>query len=225
MEHVSTIKNINVLKIPFLGKYVKYRKKRKDDLMKKLILIMALALGFAGCQKPANTPSPAKADTQTESKADVKTEEKTDTKADAEIISLADAVKVFTDKYPNASIEEISFEKEMSGDEYEIEGFDETHEYELKISAADGSIIKEEAEKDRTTNNQAIDLSLLSKVDGLIESALKDAGPDYYLDSYSVDFEETGSFNQLEIEVKTQAGKDIEYEYNLETGELIKKDR
>ena len=197
--------------------------------MKKLILIMALALGFAGCQKPANTPAPAKADTQTESKADVKTEEKTDakteTKADAEIISLADAVKVFTDKYPNASIEEISFEKEMSGDEYEIEGFDETHEYELKISAIDGSIIKEEAEKDRTTNNQAIDLSLLSKVDELIESALKDAGPDYYLDSYSVDFEETGSFNQLEIEVKTQAGKDIEYEYNLETGELIEKDR
>lgn len=197
--------------------------------MKKLILIMALALGFAGCQKPANTPAPAKADTQTESKADVKTEEKTDakteTKADAEIISLADAVKVFTDKYPNASIEEISFEKEMSGDEYEIEGFDETHEYELKISAIDGSIIKEEAEKDRTTNNQAIDLSLLSKVDELIEAALKDAGPDYYLDSYSVDFEETGSFNQLEIEVKTQAGKDIEYEYNLESGELIEKDR
>lgn len=197
--------------------------------MKKLILIMALALGFAGCQKPADTPAPAKADTQTESKADVKTEEKTDakteTKADAEIISLADAVKVFTDKYPNASIEEISFEKEMSGDEYEIEGFDETHEYELKISAADGSIIKEEAEKDRTSDNKAIDLSLLSKVDELIEAALKDAGTDYYLDSYSVDFEETGSFNQLEIEVKTQAGKDIEYEYNLETGELIEKDR
>lgn len=197
--------------------------------MKKLILIMALALGFAGCQKPANTPAPAKADTQTESKADVKTEEKTDakteTKADAEIISLADAVKVFTDKYPNASIEEISFEKEMSGDEYEIEGFDETHEYELKISAADGSIIKEEAEKDRTSDNKAIDLSLLSKVDELIEAALKDAGTDYYLDSYSVDFEETGSFNQLEIEVKTQAGKDIEYEYNLESGELIEKDR
>ena len=197
--------------------------------MKKLILIMALALGFAGCQKPANTPAPAKADTQTESKADVKTEEKTDakteTKEDAEIISLADAVKVFTDKYTNASIEEISFEKEMSGAQYEIEGFDETHEYELKISAIDGSIIKEEAEKDRTTNNQAIDLSLLSKVDELIESALKDAGPDYYLDSYSVDFEETGSFNQLEIEVKTQAVKDIEYEYNLESGELIEKDR
>lgn len=210
-----------MLKIPFLGKYVKYRKKRKDDLMKKLILIMALALGFAGCQKPADTPSPAKADTQTESKADVKT----DTKADAEVISLADAVKVFTDKYSDASIEEISFEKEMSGDEYEIEGFDETHEYELKISAIDGSIIKEEAEKDRTTNNQAIDLSLLSKVDELIESALNNAGPDYYLDSYSIDFEETGSYNQLEIEVKTQAGKDIEYEYNLETGELIKKDK
>ena len=189
--------------------------------MKKLILIMALALGFAGCQKPANTPAPAKADTQTESKADVKT----DTNADAEIIILADAVKVFTNKYPNASIEDISFEKEMSGAQYEIEGFDETHEYDLKIYAIDGSIIKEEAEKDRTSDNKTIDLSLLSKVDELIEAALKDAGTDYYLDSYSLDFEESGSFNQLEIEVKTKAGKDIEYEYNLESGELIKKDK
>lgn len=140
------------------------------------------------------------------------------------MISLTDAVKVFTDKYPGASIEEISFEKEMKGDQYKIDGFDETHEYELIISAKDGSLIKEEAEKDRTSENKAIDLSLLSKVDELIENALQDAGQDYSLDSYSFDFEESGSYNQLDIEVKTKAGKDIEYEYKLETGELIKKD-
>ncbi len=112
----------------------------------------------------------------------------------------------------------------MKSAQYKIEGFDETHEYDIKISAKDGSMIKEEAEKDRTSENKAIDLSLLTKVNELIENALQDAGQEYSLDSYSVDFEECGSYNQLDIEVKTKAGKDVEYEYNLETGELVKKD-
>lgn len=193
--------------------------------MKKLIVLFVLVLGLVGCQKPADTPNPSKPDTQTESQTPSQAESQTVSQEDGDMIRLADAVKVFTDKYPGTSIEEISFEKEMKGDQYKIDGFDETHEYELIISAKDGSLIKEEAEKDRTSENKAIDLSLLSKVDELIENALQDAGQDYSLDSYSFDFEESGSYNQLDIEVKTKAGKDIEYEYKLEAGELIKKDR
>lgn len=189
--------------------------------MKKLIVLFALALGLVGCQKPADTPNPAEASTQAESQ----TESQMESQTDDDMISLADAVKVFTDKYSEVSIEEISFEREMKGAQYEIGGFDETHEYELTLSAKDGSIVKEEAEKDRTSENKVIDLSLLSKVDELIEKSLQDAGQEYSLDSYSVDFEESGSYNQLDIEVKTKAGKDVEYEYKLETGELVKKDR
>lgn len=188
--------------------------------MKKLIIMLVLALGLVGCQKPADTPNSAEPSTQTESQV----ESQAENQADDDMISLADAIKVFTDKYPGASIEEISFEREAKSTQYEIEGFDETHEYDIKISAKDGSIVKEEAEKDRTSENKAIDLSLLSKVEDLIENAIQDAGQEYSLDSYSVDFEESGSYNQLDIEVKTKDGKDIEYEYNLETSELVKKD-
>lgn len=179
-------------------------------------------------KKTADTPNPAEPSTQTESQAESQAESQMESQAagqvDDDMISLADAVKVFTDKYPGASIEEIGFERETKIAQYKIDGFDETHEYELTLSAKDGSIVKEEAEKDRTSENKAIDLSLLSKVDELIENALQDAGQEYSLDSYSVDFEESGSYNQLDIEVKTKDGKDIEYEYNLETGELVKKD-
>lgn len=188
--------------------------------MKRLILVLALALGFAGCQKPSDAPTPAKSETQTESKADVKTDEK----AVENTISLDDAIKIFNDKHPNVSIEAISFEKELRGDYYEFEGFDETHEYEVKISAVDGSIMGKEAERDRTSDNKAIDLSLLPKIDDLVEAALKDAGSDFVFDTFSIDYEENGSYNKLEIEVQDKVGKDIEYEYNLETGELIKKD-
>lgn len=193
--------------------------------MKKLIVLFVLALGLVGCQKPADTPNPTEASTQAESQTESQMESLAESQTDDDMISLADAVKVFTDKYPGASIAEISFERETKSAQYEIEGFDETHEYDIKISAKDGSVIKEEAEKDRTSENKAIDLSLLTKVDDLIENAFQDAGQDYSLNSYSVDFEESGSYNQLDIEVKTKDGMDIEYEYNLETGELVKKDR
>ena len=39
-----------------------------------------------------------------------------------------------------------------------------------------------------------------------------------------MDYEESGAYTQLEVEVKNSNGKDIEYKYNMETGELIKKD-
>ena len=192
-------------------------------LMKKFILVLVFALGFAGCQK-ANTPAPAETDTKNETQVTDTTDEKATDQAAAENISLEDALKVFTDKYPEASIEEVSFDVDNKVAKYEIEAFDESNEYEMEISAKDGSIIKDNFEKDNTTNKKAIDTSLISKVDDFVAETIKDAGSDYYLDSYSIDYEESGAYTKLEVEVKNSNGKDIEYKYNMETGELIKKD-
>lgn len=192
--------------------------RRKDDLMKKFILVLVFALGFAGCQKPADT------DTKNETQVTDTTDEKATDQAAAENISLEDALKMFTDKYPEASIEEVSFDVDNKVAKYEIEAFDDSNEYEMEISAKDGSIIKDKSEKDNTANKKAIDTSLISKVDDFVAETIKDAGPDYYLDSYSIDYEESGAYTKLEIEVENSNGKDIEYKYNMETGELIKKD-
>lgn len=192
--------------------------RRKDDLMKKFILVLVFALSFAGCQKPADT------DTKNETQVTDTTDEKATDQAAAENISLEDALKMFTDKYPEASIEEVSFDVDNKVAKYEIEAFDNSNEYEMEISAKDGSIIKDKSEKDNTANKKAIDTSLISKVDDFVAETIKDAGPDYYLDSYSIDYEESGAYTKLEIEVENSNGKDIEYKYNMETGELIKKD-
>ena len=192
--------------------------RRKDDLMKKFILVLVFALSFAGCQKPADT------DTKNETQVTDTTDEKATDQAAAENISLEDALKMFTDKYPEASIEEVSFDVDNKVAKYEIEAFDDSNEYEMEISAKDGSIIKDKSEKDNTANKKAIDTSLISKVDDFVAETIKDAGPDYYLDSYSIDYEESGAYTKLEIEVENSNGKDIEYKYNMETGELIKKD-
>lgn len=201
--------------------------------MKKTILILALVLSLAlvGCNK-----APATMDETDQSKMqdvaseadtagdDAKTDSNTATE-NAITLSAEDAVKIFNDKYANVNIDEISFEKDNGVYAYEINGFDDANEYELEVNAADGSIIKDKSEKDRDPDDKAIGLALLGNANELIESAKTDAGEGFYLDSYSIDVEDSGSITKIDIEVKNDKGKDIEYEYNLETKELIKKDK
>lgn len=191
--------------------------------MKKFILVLVFAFAFVGCQK-ANTTTPTDTDTKNETQVTDTIDEKATDQKDVTSISLEDAIKVFTDKYPEANIEDISFDVDNNVAKYEIEAFDDSNEYDMEIAAKDGSIIKDNFEKDNTANKKAIDTSLISKVDDFVAETIKDAGSDYYLDSYSMDYEETGAYTQLEVEVKNSNGKDIEYKYNMETGELIKKD-
>lgn len=193
--------------------------------MKKFVLVLVFAFAFVGCQKAnTNTTTPTDTNTKNETQVNDTTDEKATDQKDVTSISLENALKVFTDKYPEASIEEVSFDVDNKVAKYEIEAFDESNEYEMEISAKDGSIIKDKSEKDNTANKKAIDTSLISKVDDFVAETIKDAGSDYYLDSYSIDYEESGAYTQLEVEVKNSNGKDIEHKYNMETGELIKKD-
>lgn len=196
--------------------------------MKKTILILALVLSLAlvACQGPS---APANDNASGTTIIETNPEEVANTAAadNAVTVKLSadDAIKIFTDKYANVNIDEISFEKDNGVYAYEINGFDDASEYELEVNAVDGSIIKDKSEKDRDPDDKAIDLALLGNVNELIESAKTDAGEGFYLDSYSIDVEDSSSITKIEIEVKNTNGKDIEYEYNLETKELIKKDK
>lgn len=198
--------------------------------MKKTILILALVLSLAlvGCNK-----APATMDETDQSKMqDVASEAdtagddaKTDSNAATEnaiTLSAEDAVKIFNDKYANVNIDEISFEKDNGVYAYEINGFDDASEYEIEVNAVDGSIIKEKSEKDNTADKKAIDLGLIKNIDELVATSIKDAGDGYHLNSFSLEHE--AGITKLDIEVEDASGKDIEYEYNLETKELIKKD-
>lgn len=193
--------------------------------MKKTILILALVLSLAlvGCQE---TNAPANENANGTTMIETNPDEVTNTPAADSTatvkLSAEDAVKIFNDKYANVNIDEISFEKDNGVYAYEINGFDDASEYELEVNASDGSIIKEKSEKDNTADKKAIDLGLIKNIDELVATSLKDAGDGYHLDSFSIEHE--AGITKLDIEVENASGKDIEYEYNLETKELIKKD-
>lgn len=207
--------------------------------MKKLILAMAFVFLLTGCQNRQNAKIEDKKNSNVateqnnndkensktdESKKEDSSESK-DNKADATItVSPEEAVKKFSDKYPGVKIDEFSFGKENMTYCYEINGFDDDSEYEFEIDAADGAILKDNKELDNTADKMEINLNLISEIQPLIDSSLSEAGSDYHLDSYSVDFEKTGNFNKLDIELEKSKGQEIEFEYNLDTKELIKKD-
>ena len=207
--------------------------------MKKLILAMAFVFLLTGCQSGQNAKTEDKknGNVATEQNNNEKENSKTDesnkddlseskdNKADATItVSPEEAVKKFNDKYPGVKIDEFSFGKENMTYCYEINGFDDDSEYEFEIDATDGTILKDNKELDNTADKTAINLDLISEIQPLIDKSLSEAGSEYHLDSYSIDFEKTGNFNKLDIELENSKGQDIEFEYNLDTKELIKKD-
>lgn len=207
--------------------------------MKKLILAMAFVFLLTGCQSGQNAKTEDKkngnvaTEQNNNEKGNSKTDESNkddssdvkDNKADATItVSPADAIMKFNEKYPDVKIDEFSFGKENRTFVYEINGFDDNSEYEFEIDATDGTILKDNTEKDNTADNTAINLDLISEIQPLIDKSLTEAGSDFYLGSYSVEFERTGNFNKLDIELENSKGQDIEFEYNLDTKELIKKD-
>lgn len=209
--------------------------------MKKLILAMAFVFLLTGCQSGQNVKTEDKKNgnvvteqnnsankdqansNNNSDKGETNTEQSNT--ADASItVSPAEAIKKFNEKYPDVKIDEFSFGKENKTFIYEINGFDDNSEYEFEIDATDGTILKDNTEKDNTADNTAINLDLISEIQPLIDKSLTEAGSDFYLDSYSTEFERTGNFNKLDIELENSKGQDIEFEYNLDTKELIKKD-
>lgn len=209
--------------------------------MKKLILAMAFVFLLTGCQSGQNVKTDDKKNSNVvteqnnsankdqansnnnSDKGETNTEQSNT--ADASItVSPAEAIKKFNEKYPDVKIDEFSFGKENRTFVYEINGFDDNSEYEFEIDATDGTILKDNTEKDNTADNTAINLDLISEIQPLIDKSLTEAGSDFYLDSYSVEFERTGNFNKLDIELENSKGQDSEFEYNLDTKELIKKD-
>ena len=192
--------------------------------MKKIVFLFVMTFALAGCQASNDAPATPQgtveeATTQEAGAAD------TSPIRDTINISRDEAIKMFSKEYPSASLDEFGLDSENGVYYYEMSGFDEKHEYEMKVSARDASIVEKDRDKEFRPDNQALDLELFKNIDTLVEEAMKDAGEGYMLKSYSIDYEERGSFTKLEIELENAKGQDIEYEYNLNTQEFLKKDR
>ena len=86
----------------------------------------------------------------------------------------------------------------------------------------DSSIIKESTDTDDDQDEMEITREQVAKVMDLVDLSLSEAGEDAKLKEWTIDGDD--GMVKLEVEMDTDGLADMEYTYNIETGELIEKD-
>lgn len=93
-------------------------------------------------------------------------------------VSLNEAVQVFKDKHPNAVITSINFDKDFGVYKYDIEGVDDSKEYEINVDATSKEIKEKEEKLDREDangqkkKNEALDLAKIITPQEAMKAAL-----------------------------------------------------
>ncbi|NMA02118.1 MAG: hypothetical protein GX923_06080 [Clostridia bacterium] len=189
------------------------------------ILVVILVLMLSACTP--NTPN-QKLSNQGNGQNKSNTEQKANTNANTIVkfedvkVEPKEAYNTFTKKYPDAKVKELELEFSHGSYVYQVEGYDDTNEYEVKINPVDGKIMKENQEKNKDLKEGEITLENVNKIQDLTDQTLKDAGKDYKVEEWSLK-SKNGQiiFN---IEVVNDNTRDIEYQYDINTGKLIEKD-
>lgn len=214
-------------------------------LNKKWIITsyLVLAIGLTACSNDTTVDEKAPiedntgVDNQTKESKDtkIKTEEET-VKPDDEApkttkegnkgkyneikLSATEAYNTFLDKKIDSKVEKVELDYDANLYYYKIEGSDDANYYEMKIDAVTGEIVKEE--KDNKDDVDAeISLDYVKKVDEFVQKSLDEDGANII--SLEWDLEMENGRPELEIEIKREDGE-IEYTYDVETGELLEKD-
>lgn len=161
---------------------------------------------------PANTSSTA-----------VATGDATPAEAGYSTVTLERAVAIYMEKYPNAQIEEIDFDKDFGEFTYEIKGDDGQTEYELRIHSETEETLKEESENDDHGDDDYLTFENLITPAEAIRIAQERIGADaaafegWKLDSH--DDHDNAPVYEVEFQ-----GHDAEVKIHAETGEILEVD-
>ncbi len=137
-------------------------------------------------------------------------------------ISLDDAVAKFKETFTEEGIEISSVELDEDDGKYayDIQGFKENKEYELKIDAESGDILAQEEEVDDDNDDSdddiAIDfINIISPQEAMTKALENNKG---YVKSYELDHNDDG---KLVYEIDIEDGDDVELD--AQTGDIIHK--
>lgn len=137
-------------------------------------------------------------------------------------ISLDDAVAKFKETFPEEGIEisGVDLDEDDGKYAYDIQGFKENKEYEVKIDAETGDILAQEEEVDDDNDDLdddiAIDFATIITPQDAMEKALENNKG--YVKSYELDHNDDG---KLVYEIDVEDGDDVELD--AETGDIIHK--
>lgn len=137
-------------------------------------------------------------------------------------ITPEEAFDIYMEKYPDTKVKQVQLDEEMGNYLYKVEGFKDYTEYELEIDPIDGSILKEHMEEDDDMDSLEITRANVEKVAALVDRALAESGEDAKLEEWTIEIDD--GIVELEIEIDKKGLDDVEYKYNVETGQLLEMD-
>lgn len=202
--------------------------------MKKrlLIILSALVLIFAmvACtpKEPEEAP-PTEEDTpDIEEPVELPEEPIVDDKDDKVsyeeiVLTPIEAFDIYREEYPDRLVTKIELDKYFGSYVYKIEGYKDDEETEVKIEPVNGDIIDTDIELDMDLDSQEeITIANVEKIQEFLDKSLLDAGAGTMVDEWTLEWDD--GILELEIDIDLPEGGDIDYTYNIETGELIEKD-
>lgn len=138
-------------------------------------------------------------------------------------LTAGDAYNTFLEKKVNSKIDEIGLKYNHNRYSYKVEGYDDVNEYELEIDSLNGEILRADQDNnDDNNNNTEITLQDVGKIDSIISKVLEENKVGFISIEWELNFDD----NILKLQIEVDNGKDdIEYTYNVETGELLEKDK
>jgi uncharacterized membrane protein YkoI len=206
-------------------------------MKKTMILLGVAALGLlAGCTQN-NTGNSEPAQNSSSSSAVASSSEPTssqavDTSSSSAAIAngglpavkVEEAIQIFQDKYPDAAITSIDLDTSFGKYFYQVEGVDDTNEYEMKIDAETKATSEERTEKlDADEQNgvkkqeDQLDLTNLRSLEEISNLAVKEAGG-----GQATDWDLDKEMNITYWEVKVENGsKKTDVKINAQTGEVL----
>ncbi len=202
-------------------------------LKKKWMLLassLVVALGLTACSgEDVKDSSPAKDNDQIEQDNQDHDNDKIEDKGSSANKDLSnyndieltvnDAYNKFIEENLDVNLEKIELDYDDNTYFYKIEGHDGDLYHEMKINAITGDITKDE-EKDKDKED-ILDLKYLNKIDEFVQKSLNDSGEGFISMEWDLDIKD--GIPELEVEIEREDGE-LEYTYNLDTGELLEKD-
>ncbi|EOH97073.1 hypothetical protein UAY_02805 [Enterococcus moraviensis ATCC BAA-383] len=203
--------------------------------MNKKLIIGTVCLGFilAGCTSNNKSLENNEKSQVSSEKLDQSTTNDSNTKVTesaklSEIkVTVDEAIKAYEEAYPNTTITSLDLDTSFGSYYYEIQGVDDTTEYEVKINATDKKLTKEREETlDREDQNgvekenEALDLKKLKSLEEVSKIAQESVGQGEAFE-WSLDRELSITY----WEVKVRSGNDeVSVKINAQTGEVVEKE-
>ncbi len=201
-------------------------KKRLLIILSALVLIFAMVACTA--KEPEEAP-PTEEDTpDIEEPVELPEEPIVDDKDDKVsyeeiVLTPIEAFDIYREEYPDRLVTKIELDKYFGSYVYKIEGYKDDEETEVKIEPVNGDIIDTDIELDMDLDSQEeITIANVEKIQEFLDKSLLDAGAGTMVDEWTLEWDD--GILELEIDIDLPEGGDIDYTYNIETGELIEKD-